>query len=89
MELSERIIQALENEGYTDIQERSVVAGRTIDEPASSHEIIIIFTDGTGQVMYEGETTYFAPGDRITIPADTPYQVTADTTDCHYILGEK
>lgn len=88
MELSERNIKQLEDDGFKMVYE-------WFDEPnvthqnhnhETDHEIII--TEGSLSLMVKGGESIYTTGDRFTIPANIEHSVKAGPEGCKYVIGE-
>lgn len=89
MELSERIIQTLENEGFTSVYEVSEVIGTVHKERISAGTMSIVVTDGSIEYAFAGNAGTLRTGNRLDIPACIPYYITAGPAGCNYVVGEK
>jgi quercetin dioxygenase-like cupin family protein len=88
MELSERCIQTLENEGFTSVYEESLVSGETFAVLESENKVSIFVTEGSLAVEVSGETKPLLPGDRFDFPPQLPHEVVAGQAGCQIVVGE-
>lgn len=88
MELSERCIQTLENEGFVSVYEWSDPPGTVYGEHVHQGPVTIFVTEG-GVVMRIGsETKELRAGDRCDVPVGTPHSAVVGPEGCQYVVGE-
>jgi quercetin dioxygenase-like cupin family protein len=88
MELSECIIATLETEGCTTVSEETLGAHSLLPRNASSTQIAIVVTDGSIEITFNDNVQILEPGNRLDIPADTPYSINSGKAGCNYVVGE-
>ena len=88
MELSERIIQTLEAEGYDSIDEQQHASDTTLSSVISSGKTTIVVTDGEITVTHSEIVRTLTTLDRITIPAQVPYAILVGPLGCQVVIGE-
>ncbi|MCB9814552.1 hypothetical protein H6784_04000 [Candidatus Nomurabacteria bacterium] len=88
MELSERYIQKLENEGFASVYEGQDAAGKVYSERISKGKLSILVTDGSLTFTMSGREKVVAAGQRFDIPPSTTYSQVAGPLGAIYIVGE-
>lgn len=88
MELSERCIQTLENEGFASVYEWSDGPGVGYAEHQHEAKVTIFVTEGSLLLTVHGETKELLPGDRFDIPPITSHSALAGPAGCQYVIGE-
>lgn len=88
MELSERCIKTLENEGFTTVYEGQQIAGFVFELINMAGIMAIYVTEGSLLLPSNNETKQFLPGDRFDIPPSVSQLVTAGPAGCQYVIGE-
>lgn len=88
MELSERHIKKLEDEGYAFVYEQ--FDKPNVSYPSHKHETrhSILISEGSMDVTIGGITTRYTSGDRLDISAGTEHAVTTGPEGCKYVIGE-
>lgn len=88
MELSERCIAILEAEGFNSIDEQYYAAYAILPIVTNPSKTALCVTEGTIVVTIRDSARPLAIGERITIPANTPYSVLVGPALCQLIVGE-
>ncbi|MBY0309678.1 hypothetical protein K2Q16_00840 [Patescibacteria group bacterium] len=88
MELSERCIQTLENEGFSSVYEESRSPAEQFILPLSEKPITVMVTEGSLLIQEGNETKELLPGDRHDGVSPVPYPATAGPAGCQYVVGE-
>ena len=88
MELSERNLKTLHDEGYKSVYE--IFDDPNTAYPSHSHETehAIIITEGSMEVVIDEETRTLTTGDYLKIPKDTEHTVKVGSNGCKYVVGE-
>lgn len=89
MELSERYIQTLEKEGYSNIEERQDAPNEFHSERSSELKATVLITDGSLTFDFGGEKKEVFATKRFNIPANVNHSVTAGPDGAIYMFGEK
>jgi len=88
MELSERCIQILENEGFSTVYEESLAPGEVFEVAPSLHLITIFVTEGTLLTAGNHETKSLVPGERFDLPPQKAYAFTAGRVGAQCVVGD-
>jgi quercetin dioxygenase-like cupin family protein len=88
MELSERCIQTLENEGFKDVYEWSGEPGVVRPEHTHKDEVTVIVTEGSIDIKIEGEIKTLRAGDRFDIPPDVLHSALVGPSGCQTVVGK-
>ena len=88
MELSERCIQKLEQEGWLHVYEWSDAPGTEYAEHSHQDKMAIFITEGSLSLTLDGETKELTVGDRLDIPPHTPHSATVGPDGCQFVVGE-
>lgn len=88
MELSERIIQTLEKEGFSSVYEVSDAANLVHPERNTAAAVAIVVTDGSIMYSINGNSKTLGLGDRLDISRQTTYSATVGLAGCNYVVGE-
>lgn len=89
MELSERIIQTLENEGFARVFEDSDEPGTSYPAHAHQGKVTLWITDGEVDFTIDGEQKTYKAGDRIDIPPGVQHSCTVGPEKLIYIVAEE
>lgn len=89
MELSERYIQMLEKEGFANIEEKQIAANESFSSDALAVKTTFFVTDGTLIFNVKGVEKVINATERMNIPANIPYSMTAGPAGAIYMFGEK
>lgn len=88
MELSERCIQKLEQEGWPHVYEWSDAPGTEYPEHSHQDKVVIFITEGSLTIDLNCETRELTVGDRLDIPPRTPHSATVGPGGCQFVVGE-
>lgn len=88
MELSERCIKTLENEGFTSVYEWADKPGVVYAEHQHKDRVTIFVTEGSLTLEINGETKQLLPGDRYNVPPQVPHSAVVGPVGCQYVVGE-
>lgn len=88
MELSERCIAILEVEGFDSIDEQHYPAHAIRPIVTNPSKTAVYVTEGTIVVTLRDSTWPLAIGERITIPANTPFSILVGSALCQLVVGE-
>ncbi len=89
MELSERYIQKLEDEGFTSVYEHQDPAGTVYEEHSHQGKVSIFVTDGSITFTVAGEKKEIVATKRLDIPANTPHSAVVGPAGWIGIIGEE
>jgi quercetin dioxygenase-like cupin family protein len=89
MELSERFIKKLEEEGFDPVYEWQDAPNAVHQEHSHQETHAIIVTDGSITIETNGQKKELTPGQRIDIPAEQKHTAGAGSEGAIYIIGEK
>lgn len=88
MELSERIIQTLEAEGY-EVYEWQDKPGTNYPEHVNDTDVTFLVTDGSMVFNFSGEMKELSTRERLDIKAGIPYSIVVGPSGVIYIRGDK
>lgn len=88
MELSERCIQTLENEGFVSVYEWTDAPGVVYEEHVHQGPVTIFVTDGSLIMKIGKETRELRTGERFDVPMETPHSAVVGPEGCQYVVGE-
>lgn len=88
MELSERCIAQLEQEGFVHIYEWQEEPGSRFDNRVHDMPTAVYVTEGSAELTLQGSTKTLRTGERLDIEAGVPYSTVAGPTGCQYVAGE-
>lgn len=88
MELSERFIAKLENEGFTSVYEWQDASGTYYEPIVASGRKVFMVTDGSATIALKTKTTELHAGDRIDIAAGVEYSIAVGSQGWIVIIGE-
>lgn len=89
MELSERFIQKLEKEGFTNVYEWQDPAGTVYQEHSHAGEVSVMVTDGSITFDIQGKKKEIVAGQRLNIPPATPHSAIVGPAGWIVIVGEE
>ncbi len=89
MELSERWIKRFEDEGYSSIYELQDAPGTIHEERIHNGKVSLFVTDSSITVDFSGEKKEVKAGQRLDVPADTPYSIIVGPQGWIGIVGEE
>ncbi len=89
MELSERNIKKLEDEGFTTVYEWFDESNKKYEAHSHDYAVTIIISEGSMSATVNGETIKLISGDRIDIPSGITHAVLAGTDGCKYVIAER
>lgn len=88
MELSERLIQTLEAEGY-EVYEWQDEPNTSYPEQANETDVTFAVTDGTMVFNFSGAMKEIKPKERLDIKAGITYSILVGAEGVIYIRGDK
>ena len=88
MELSERCIQVLEKEGFLYVYEWKDEAGTIYPVHNHQDKVTIFVTEGTVEIVINGQSQSLKAGDRLDIPPQVPHSGVVGMQGCQYVVGE-
>lgn len=89
MELSERCIAQLENEGWEHVYEWQDKAGAVYEEHSHEGKVVLLVTEGSMDVAIDGTTSTLRAGDRLDIPPHTPHSALVGPQGVQFVVGEE
>jgi quercetin dioxygenase-like cupin family protein len=89
MELSERYIQTLEKEGFSDVYEWQDAANKEYAEHSHAGRVTYMVTDGSLTFCMPGETKEVVAGDRFNVPVNIPHSMRVGKQGWIGIVGEE
>ena len=89
MELSERYIQTLEKEDFTNVYEWQDPAGTVYEEHAHTGKVTIMVTDGSVTFDIQGQKKEIIAGQRFNVPVGVPHSAIVGPTGWIVIVGEE
>ena len=88
MELSERCIAQLEQEGFVHIYEWQEESGSLFNDRVHTMPTALYITEGSVDITLQGITKTLSTGERLDIPPGIPYSTVAGPNGCQYVAGE-
>jgi quercetin dioxygenase-like cupin family protein len=88
MELSERLIQTLEKEGFPYVYEWKDEPGTVYPEHLHQDKVSIFITDGSLELMIGDERHLLKTGDRFDITPQVLHSGVVGPLGCQYVVGE-
>ncbi len=89
MELSERYIQTLENEGFASVYEWQDAAGTVYEEHSHEGKVSIMVTDGSITFSLNGKGKEIVAGQRFDVPVGMPHSAIVGPQGWIGIVGEE
>ena len=89
MELSERCIAQLENEGWPYIYEWQDKPGTVYDEHSHRGKVVLLITEGSIDFTIDGVTHPLMTGDRMDVPPAVPHSAVVGPQGVQYVVGEE
>ena len=89
MELSERYIQKLESEGFTNVYEWQDAPGTVYEEHAHAGKVSLMVTDGAATFHIDGNTKEVIAGERFDVPIGVPHSAVVGPQAWIVIVGEE
>ncbi|MBX2866477.1 hypothetical protein KTR10_00745 [Candidatus Kaiserbacteria bacterium] len=88
MELSERYIQKLEDEGFSHVCDEQDDPGKIYKEHECQNKVSLIITDGSLEVILDNEVKRLSTHDRLDIHPQTKLSAVVGPEGCGYVVGE-
>ena len=88
MELSERCIQILENEGFPYVYEWKDEPGTTYFVHCHQDKVSMFVTEGSLELKINNKKHLLRAGNRIDIPPLVPHSGVVGLLGCQYVVGE-
>ena len=88
MELSERYIQKLEDEGFSFVYDWHDEPGTVYEGHEHKDKVTLYITDGSIELTMAGETKTLHVHDRIDIPPHTKHSGKVGPSGCGFVVGE-
>jgi len=88
MELSERYIQQLENEGFPFVYDWMDPAGAVYEEHEHKDKVTLIITDGSIDMTVDGTSFTLSAHDRYDVPPQTKHSAVVGPRGCGFVVGE-
>jgi len=88
MELSERFIQQLEKEGFSQVYEWQDAAGTQYPEQTHNEPVSYMVTDGSLTFQLPDTQREVQAGDRFDVPPNVPYSILVGSQGWIGIIGE-
>ncbi len=80
----------LQEEGYTEIIERTMAAGSTIDEHTHPFDVHALVLAGEAEISCGGESRIYRAGDTLRMSAGTPHtERYAEGEDYRFLVGRR
>ncbi len=89
MELSERYIQTLEQEGFQNVYEWQDSAGTVYEEHSHAGKVSLLVTDGSATFEIAGEKKEIKAGQRFDVPVGVPHSAVVGPAGWIVIVGEE
>jgi quercetin dioxygenase-like cupin family protein len=89
MELSERYIQTLEKEGFTDVFEWQDSAGKVYPKHSHAGKVTYMVTDGSITFTLDGGDKLVHAGERFNVPVGIPHSMQVGREGWIGIIGEE
>jgi quercetin dioxygenase-like cupin family protein len=89
MELSERCIAQLENEGWPHIYEWQDKPSAIYPEHSHQGRVTLFITEGSIEFTISGVTKTFITGDRLDVPPGTPHRAVVGPSGVQFVVGEE
>jgi glyoxylate utilization-related uncharacterized protein len=88
MELSERCIAQLEQEGFVHIYEWQEGPNDRFSDRVHTMPTALYISEGSVEITLQGITKTLRTGERLDIPEGIPYSTVAGPSGCQYVAGE-
>jgi hypothetical protein len=88
MELSERCIQTLEKEGFTNVYETQDAPLAIYEEHQHQGKVTVFVAEGSFEIKVGAQSKNLMAGDRFNIPPATPYSAVVGPYGCQLVIGE-
>ena len=79
----------LQAEGYAEMVDREMEAGRFNPEHAHEFDACVLVVDGEMTISRAGEAQLFRAGDMCTMPAGTVHTEKCGAAGAHYLAGRR
>ncbi|MEK7639218.1 MAG: cupin domain-containing protein [Patescibacteria group bacterium] len=88
MELSERFIKILEDEGFTHVFEWQDKPGTIYQTHTHKGKVTIFITDGSVTFDFSGDKKEVKAGERFDVPVGAPHSAIVGSQGALYVVGE-